>query len=129
MNKFLELVEKICMEDKRYKPDAYEFVMLGLSYTQKKLKRKTHVSGNELAEGLRDYAIDQYGPLALRVLAFWGISKTSDFGDIVFNMINKKLLSKTEKDSLSDFKEVYDFQKAFSNILQDSIKLEMAKKA
>lgn len=121
MNKFHDLVEGICDRDKRYKPDAYEFVLAGLNFTQDKLKRKTHVSGSELACGLRDYAINQYGALAGRVLAHWGISQTQDFGNIVFNMIEKKLLSKTEEDSLEDFMAVYDFKEAFTGILSDSV--------
>lgn len=132
MGKFYDLVEEICNQDKRYKPDAYEFVLGGLSFTQDKLKRhvpkntkypagKTHVSGSELAVGLRDYAINQYGALASQVLAHWGISQTQDFGNIVFNMIEKKLLSKTEEDSLADFNAVYDFKEAFANVLADSL--------
>ncbi|PIQ90226.1 MAG: hypothetical protein COV71_05550 [Candidatus Omnitrophica bacterium CG11_big_fil_rev_8_21_14_0_20_41_12] len=121
MSKFQDLVEEICSRDNRYKPDAYEFVLRGLNFTQDKLKKKTNVSGSELACGLRDYAIDQYGALASRVLAHWGISQTQDFGNIVFNMIEKKLLSKTEKDSLADFNAVYDFKEAFANILSDSV--------
>lgn len=121
MNKFQDLVEEICNQDKRYKPDAYEFVLAGLNFTQDKLKRKTHVCGSELACGLRDYAINQYGALANSVLAHWGINQTQDFGNIVFNMIEKKLLSKTEEDTLADFNAVYDFKEAFANILSDSV--------
>jgi len=121
MSKFYDLVEEICRQDKRYKPDAYEFVLQGLGFTQKKLKKTAHVSGVQLASGLRDYAINQYGALASRVLSYWGINQTQDFGNIVFNMIEKKLLSKTKEDSLLDFYAVYDFKKAFSNVLADSV--------
>lgn len=121
MSNFYDLVEEICGQDKRYKPDAYEFVLQGLNFTQKKLKRKTHVSGAELAAGLRDYAINQYGGLASSVLAYWGINQTRDFGNIVFNMIKNKLLSKAKEDSLTDFNAVYDFKEAFANVLVDSV--------
>ena len=122
MDKFHDLVEDICKKDKRYKPDAYEFVLQGLNFTQDKLKnRQAHVRGSELARGLRDYAVNQYGALACNVLSHWGISRTQDFGNIVFNMIEKKLLSKTEEDSLADFNDVYDFKAAFANVLADSV--------
>jgi len=121
VSEFFDLVEQICLKDKRYKPDAYEFVLGGLGFTQKKLKKTAHVSGVQLAYGLRDYAINQYGALASRVLLHWGINQTQDFGNIVFNMIEKKLLSKTEEDSLVDFEAVYDFKAAFSNVLADSV--------
>lgn len=121
MSKFFDLVEEICGRDNKYKPDAYEFVLQGLSFTQDKLKRQTHVSGKELAFGLRDYAIEQYGALAQRVLLHWGISRTQDFGQIVYNMIEKKLLSKNDEDYLADFNSVYDFNAAFANILADTV--------
>ena len=121
MSEFYDLVEEICRQDKRYKPDAYEFVLGGLGFTQKKLKKTVHVSGAQLACGLRDYAINQYGALASRVLAYWGINQTQDFGNIVFNLIEKKLLSKTKEDSLLDFDAVYDFNEAFANVLADSL--------
>jgi uncharacterized repeat protein (TIGR04138 family) len=121
MSEFYVLVEEICSRDSRYKPDAYEFVLRGLSFTQKKLKKSAHVSGAELARGLRDYAINQYGALSGRVLFHWGISKTQDFGNIVFNMIEKKILSKTKEDNLFDFDAVYDFKTAFSNVLTESL--------
>jgi len=121
MSEFFNLVEEICGQDKRYKPDAYEFVLEGLGFTQKKLKKNAHLSGGELACGLRDYAINQYGALASRVLSYWGINQTRDFGNIVYNMIEKKLLSKTPEDSLLDFDAVYDFKAVFSNVLTDIV--------
>jgi uncharacterized repeat protein (TIGR04138 family) len=121
MAKFYDVVEEICNQDKRYKPDAYEFLLQGLGFTQNKLKKQAHVTGVELAYGLRDFAINQYGALASRVLAHWGINQTQDFGNIVFNMIEKKLFSKTQEDSLEDFNAVYDFKSAFDNVLSDIV--------
>ena len=121
MSKFYDLVQEICLKDSRYKPDAYEFVLQGLEFTRKKLKKTAHLTGAELARGLRDYAINQYGPLALSVLARWGVNQTIDFGNIVFNMVEMKLLSKTKEDNLLDFNRVYDFKAAFSNVLADSV--------
>lgn len=119
---FYAVVEKICSSDSRYKADAYEFVMQALHFTQDKIQRKGHVTGRELLQGLREFVIAQYGPMAKSVLNHWGIHKTQDFGYIVFNMVEEKLLSKTEADSLSDFKDVYDFDIVFANILSDSLK-------
>lgn len=122
---FYQAIDEICAKDSRYNPDAYEFVMQALHFTQGKLKREKHVTGRELLEGIREFVIEQYGPMAKTVLRHWGISKTEDFGNIVFNMVDKKLLSKTEEDSIADFKDVYDFEHVFGNILRDSaIKIE-----
>jgi uncharacterized repeat protein (TIGR04138 family) len=118
---FYQVVEKICAKDIRYKQDSYEFLMQALHFTQGKLKRQGHITGRELLEGIRQFAIDQYGPMAKTVLNHWGITKTEDFGNIVFYMVENKLLSKTETDSIEDFKDVYDFDTAFGNILRDTI--------
>ena len=116
---FYEVVEEIYAKDRRYKPDAYEFLIEALNYTQNKLKRQSHVTGKELLECIRELIIKQYGVMAKTVLSYWGITSTADFGDIVFNMINEKLLSKTETDSIEDFKDIYNFDEAFGHILSD----------
>jgi len=118
---FYQVVEEIFIRDSRYKPDSYEFVMQALHFTQNKLKRKGHVGGRELLEGIREFVIEQYGPLAKTVLNHWGITNTHDFGNIVFNLIDKKILYPTETDSLDDFKDVYDFEVIFGNILRDNV--------
>lgn len=104
---------KVIYEDKRYDPEAYSFVMASLDSTSKKLRRRGHVSGQELLEGIREYAIEQFGPMARSVLEHWGIKSTGDFGEIVFNMIGVGLLGKTEQDSKQDFNDIYDFKAAF----------------
>ena len=113
---FHSVVDEIYQQDNRYKPDAYEFVLEALYFTQKKMKKAGHISGKELLEGIREFALQQYGPMAKTVFSYWGIKKTDDFGDIVFNMIGKKLLSQTELDTIEDFKAVYEFDKALKPI-------------
>ena len=73
-----------------------------------------HVSGQQLCLGLRDFAIKQYGLLALTVLGRWGLRRTDDFGRIVFAMIEAGLMKKTDEDTLEDFRGVYDFGEAFN---------------
>ncbi len=111
---FYKKVEEILEKDQRYKLDAYEFVMQGLLFTQKKLNRKGHITGRELLEGIREFGLDQYGPMTKTVFDHWGIKTTEDFGKIVFNMIENGLMGKTDKDCLDDFKNIYDFDKAFN---------------
>ncbi|MBU4312273.1 MAG: hypothetical protein KJ706_06120 [Candidatus Omnitrophica bacterium] len=112
INKVVALL-KVLGKDKRYDPESYSFVMAALGFTTKKLKRKGHVTGQELSDGIKDYALDQFGPMARLVLEHWGIKATDDFGEIVFNMINAGMLGKTEQDSKEDFKGRYDFKDAF----------------
>jgi uncharacterized repeat protein (TIGR04138 family) len=116
---FYEVIEDICEQDKRYKPDSYEFVMEGVRFSQVRLKKTGHVSGRELAEGIRELAVKKFGPMAKSVLQYWGMTTTEDIGNIVFNMIDKKILQKTEADIPDDFKDVYSFEEAFKNVLPD----------
>lgn len=100
-------------KDTRYKAEAYLFVREGLDHTVRKLDKPRHVSGQELLEGMREYALKEYGPVAKRVLSEWGINECIDFGNIVFNLVNEGLLGKTEEDSIEDFTDGYDFHEAF----------------
>ncbi len=112
-NSFVRKVDEIIKEDKRYKPDAYEFVMRALFYTQRKMKIKGHVSGKQLLEGIRKFSLDEYGPMARTVIEHWGIKGTEDFGNIVFNMVKKSIMKKTEEDSIDDFRNIFNFKDAF----------------
>jgi uncharacterized repeat protein (TIGR04138 family) len=115
---FDDVIEYIVSKDPRYKKDAYYFVREALDYTQSLVSKKTkkpvrHVTGQQLLEGIREFALRQFGPMAITVLNDWGIYRCEDFGEIVFNMVDYSLLSKTEKDSKDDFKCGYDFYEAF----------------
>jgi len=104
---------KICDEDTRYREDAYEFVLEALSFTQRKYKRSKHVTGKELLEGIKSLVMQRFGPMTMTVLNHWGITDTEDFGNIVFNMVEKKVLSKTEEDDIESFRNVFDFERVF----------------
>ncbi|MGD9856855.1 MAG: Minf_1886 family protein [Planctomycetaceae bacterium] len=109
----------------RYHTDAYDFVFDALRFTQKKTLRhpppdretdgdaeESHVTGQELVGGIREFALDQFGLLARTVFASWGITSTEDFGRIVFELVEEGRMRKTERDQLSDFYEVFDFEEA-----------------
>ena len=116
---FEETVEQIVAKDPRYRRDAYYFVREALDHTQKmigKLPKKQevrHVTGQELLKGIREYALQRFGPMTVTVLEEWGVRHCEDFGEVVFNMVETKLLAKTEQDSRDDFKSAYDFDEAF----------------
>ena len=109
----LRKIEGVCRKDTRYKPEAYLFVLAGLHFTVGQLPEPRHITGGELSEGLRLYGLDQFGPLTAQVFEHWGIRGTEDFGQIVFTLVEVKLLRKTDEDTLNDFKELYDFSAAF----------------
>jgi len=115
---FEESVEKILRKDPRYHREAYFFVREALDHTQKLLGRSGkeeihHVTGQELLEGIRAYALHQYGPMTLTVFNEWGLRHCEDFGEIVFTMIESSILAKTDNDTREDFKNGYDFFEAF----------------
>ena len=125
---------RLIAEDQRYKIEAYHFVGAGLEYAQEVLglgrvhaspkgRRKSresgaggrvvrHISGQELCLALKHLAHEKYGYLAKLVLASWGIHSTSDFGEIVYNLIRIGKMSKSAGDRREDFDDVYDFELA-----------------
>lgn len=114
-------VTQILGKDSRYNMDAYGFVLSGLQYTLSKLDEHRHISGKELVGGIREYALKQYGPMARPVLEHWGIKNTVDFGEIVFNLVEAGLMKRRPEDSKEEFKNVFDFEKAFDKPYRRSI--------
>lgn len=112
-SEYLAKIEEIIEKNPVYKFEAYTFVLAALHDTVSKFKKPRHVSGSELLEGIRKYALKQFGPMAKTVLHYWGVRKTVDFGKIVFALIDAKLLSKQPDDKLEDFMGSYDFDDAF----------------
>jgi uncharacterized repeat protein (TIGR04138 family) len=113
-----ERFRQVLKADPRYDPEAYNFLYEALDYTLKHVvsprsKSSQHVSGQELLEGVRRFAIEQFGCLARAVLETWGIRKTDDFGEMVFNLVAQDLMGKQESDSKEDFREIYEFEEVF----------------
>src|SRR5262245_42744872 len=123
-------IAKLLKEDPRYKIDAYAFVFEALNYAHASLGMGTerpaeaeeaaeegtpreaerHLTGQQLCEAIRQYALEQYGYMAKCVLNSWGVTSTSDFGEIVFNLIGIGQMRKTSEDQREDFDNVYDFE-------------------
>ena len=112
---FLHDIEALAERDGRYSRAAYLFVYDALQHTVKKLGKESmpreqrHVSGRDLIYGISEYALDQFGPRTLTVFDHWGIRETRDFGEIVFNLVNDNLMSKTDDDRIEDFTDVFEF--------------------
>ena len=112
---FEAIIEDIYEKDVRYRHDAYIFVMEALSYTQKKYKRTKHVKGEEMLQGMKELLLNKFGPMTLTVLKHWGIKNTEDFGNIVFNLVENRVLSKTDDDNIEEFRDGYDFGEVFDS--------------
>jgi uncharacterized repeat protein (TIGR04138 family) len=72
-----------------------------------------HISGRELVEGVRELALERFGPMARTVLEHWGIHETGDVGDVVFALVDAGILIKQEEDTRADFERVFEFDDAF----------------
>ncbi len=131
---FDEALDLLLAKDSRYARDAYHFLRESLDFTQKLISKENkgkvrHVTGQELLEGIRQHALQQFGPMTVTVFEEWGIRTGQDFGEMVFNMVENSLLAKTEKDSREDFQVSYDFTEAFLKPFWPESKLKAAKTA
>lgn len=106
-------IKEIVKRDTRYRVEAYLFLLAALEYSLDRLEVRRHLTGRELLEGIKDYAIEQYGPMAYSVLESWGVHTTDDFGEIVFNLVEAGVLNKTPEDRREDFHDVYKFKEVF----------------
>lgn len=128
-------IAELLRHDRRYRFDAYLFVFEALRFAQEKMGLggelagegddsdedvERHVTGQQLCGAMRNYAHEQYGRLAKQVLNHWGITSTSDFGEIVFNLIEIGQMRKTPEDRREDFDDVFDFDDAFEHGFQIS---------
>lgn len=111
----------------RYHPNAYQFVFAALRYAQERLGRPAfddglsedaHISGAELLEGVRVLALRQFGLMTIPVFRQWGIESTDDFGRIVFELIERGEMKKTDRDQLADFFDIYSFAQVFDSEYQ-----------
>ena len=119
MNQIIELLK----QDQRFNLEAYQFVREALAYAQEILKMphqavaseegERHLTGQQLCEAIRLYALEQYGFMAQTVLNNWGVYSTSDFGEIVYNLIRIKQMKKSDNDRREDFDDCYEFDTAF----------------
>jgi len=115
---FAEALEEIVSANPRFDREAYVFLRDALDYTIKARKKQKselsrHVTGQELLEGVRLYALDEFGPMVPTVFEAWGIQTCGDIGEMVFNLIRAGIFGKTENDCIEDFRAGYNFHDAF----------------
>ncbi len=127
---------RVIERDVRYHANAYQFVYAALRFTQSYLNRSVnsptesadaHISGVELLGGIRAFALEQFGLMTRTVFRAWGIQSTDDFGQIVFELIERGEMSKTDRDQLSDFFDVYDFADVFDRNYRVEVKRAFSK--
>ena len=127
MKEELETIIQLLEHDQRYRLDAYRFVREALQYAQEILRMpgqsdspagRQHLTGQQLCEAIRIFANEQYGYMAKLVFNSWGIYTTSDFGEIVYNLIRIKEMRKSKSDKRSDFDDVYNFDDAFQPVFE-----------
>lgn len=114
---FHETLEKVVAGDCRYTREAYAFLRDALEFTQKRRRKSraaaTHVSASELLEGFREYSLQQFGPMGMTVLEYWGVRSTGDVGRMVFNLIEAGVFGRAEDDRIEDFENGFSFEEAF----------------
>lgn len=108
-----ELLERLRSRHPRFHEKAYVCVLAALHQVIAEMDEPRHISGKELAEGVRKLAIERYGPMARSVLEHWGIHATGDLGDVVFALVEQGVLIKQDEDSREDFVDIFDFEVAF----------------
>lgn len=108
-----ELLDRLRTRHPRFHEKAYVFVLAALHRVIGHLDEPRHITGAELAEGVRELAIERFGPMARSVLEHWGIHATDDLGDVVFALVEHGVLIKQDEDSRDDFVGIFDFEEAF----------------
>ncbi|MFW6078543.1 MAG: Minf_1886 family protein [Gemmatimonadota bacterium] len=108
-----DILQALRKRHPRFHEAAYLFVLSALQNVIERLPDPRHVTGRELAEGVRDLALERYGPMARTVLEFWGVESTADLGEVVFALVDCGVLIRRDDDRIADFEDVFDFEEAF----------------
>ncbi len=116
-----ETILEIVRKDERYSSQAYYFIFDALDFTIQRMGKVRHVTGKELLDGIRMFATEHFGFLARTVLEEWGVTETADFGNVVFNLVEAGLLSRTDRDTREVFRNVYEFSTAFEEEFRRSL--------
>ena len=97
----------------RFHRRSYVFILDALHTVMANMREKRHISGQELVDGVRDLAMDRFGPLARTVLQHWGVHSTDDLGQLVFALVDIGILVKQDEDRPEDFEDLFDFEEVF----------------
>lgn len=108
-----DVLERLRERHPRFHEAAYLFVLSALQHVMDGLPDPRHVSGRELAEGVRDLALERFGPMARTVLEHWGIETTAHVGEVVFALVDCGILIRQDEDEISDFHDLFDFEETF----------------
>lgn len=108
-----DVLGRLALRNPRYAEAAYLFVLEALHHRLLQLEHPRHLTGAELAESVRDLALERFGPLARTVLQHWGIHSTSDMGNVVFLLVESGVLIKEPTDTPEDFEDLFSFEEAF----------------
>ncbi len=116
---------EVALKDPRYAYEAYDFIFKALDHTQGLVGKQTtaknaeqndsaprDIRSQELLDGIRSLALQEFGLMAQTVFRMWGVASTEDFGRVVFNLVEAGLITKTEDETLDDFRDAFDFDKA-----------------
>lgn len=115
---FTEALDAIVAVDPRYDREAYVFLRDALDFTVKQLKKNKeepsrHVAPQQLLEGVRQFALKEFGPMVMTVFDYWNVRNCGDIGEMVFNLIRIGVFGKTETDTVEEFRGGYSFEEAF----------------
>ena len=116
---FEQAVAAILRRDRRYAASAYFFLKEALDFTLKRAAEGSrgearHVAGPELAEGFRDHALEQFGPMASTLMREWGVHGCADIGEMVFLLIEDGVFGKQDSDSKEDFCGLFDLTESLT---------------
>ncbi|MBI5362732.1 MAG: hypothetical protein HZA53_06105 [Planctomycetes bacterium] len=112
-------LRKLALRDGLYAPEAFTFLYESLEHAVRLAGRDAaegsarHVSGQELLNGMREYARELFGPFAGEVWRRWGVKESIDWGRIVFLLVEENLLNRQDSDSIQDFAQGFDFDEWF----------------
>ena len=108
-----EIMDHLKRQYPQFHEDAYLFLLSAFEDFLQVFGENRQLEGKELAHGVRQLALQRFGPMAKTVLEHWGINRTEDLGDIVYALIDCGILVRESGDCMEDFCDVFDCVEVF----------------
>lgn len=93
---------------RRFDLSAYAYMTRALSYKADRDREEGrfdsgHLTCEEVYNAFWQYALQEMGPLAWKVVNIWGIRTARDVGELVFQLIGAGILQGNDDDSIEAF--------------------------
>lgn len=105
MTDLIDSLHQVSQKHNKYPVQAYLLIYETLDWLHQK-GNVSHLTGADLSQAMFSYSLAVYGLLSKMVWRELNILRSEDIGNMVYHLLDEKLMNKQETDNQSDFDNV-----------------------